>query len=76
MAGDEMPDDESAEGYTSGPHAVLTDAGFDESQAAAIVECIRMCMEEEEAPAAPAPKGKGKGVDLALVFAGPGKKKG
>ena len=73
--GDETPDDETAEGYTSGPHAVLTDAGFDENQAAAIVECIRMCMEEEEAPPS-APKGKGKGVDLALVFAGPGKKKG
>lgn len=69
------PDDEEAEGYSSGPQSLLEDAGFSPDQAAALVEAMRMCVEEEEgsaAPAGPAPK-KG-GIDLALVF--PSKKKG
>lgn len=61
----------------SGPESVLASAGFSDEQAAALVEAMRMCMDETEAAsAAPAPKGKGKGgVDMALVFAGPKKGK-
>lgn len=62
--------------YSGGPESVLTDAGFDEDQAAALVEAMRMCIDETGAPpqSAPSSAPPKKGVDLAIVFGGKRKK--
>jgi hypothetical protein len=72
----EPADDETDDYEASGPEGVLTSAGFDAEQAAAIVEAMRMCCDEmaESKPEEPPKGGKGgsgKGVDIALVFGKP-----
>lgn len=71
MLSEDEEEGESESAYTDSPEGILTAAGFDEDQAAALVSAMRAYYEGEEEPP---PSKKGKGADLAIVFGSPKKK--